>query len=66
VKPLGCAQCSLCAKKVFAVCQVKTETGQLFHLDCFRCATCAAQLSVGAFATDGEGALCCLKHAPRA
>jgi hypothetical protein len=37
----------------------------IWHVDCFRCATCACQLSAASFATDAEGALQCLKHGPK-
>lgn len=60
-KPLGAAACAKCAKKVFAVCQLKADGGKLYHADCFRCATCGQQLAPASFAVAEEGATYCMK-----
>ena len=37
----------------------------VWHVDCFRCATCNCQLSASAYAAGPEGEPVCLKHASK-
>jgi hypothetical protein len=43
---------------LFSACSV-------WHVDCFRCATCNCQLSASAYAAGPEGEPVCLKHASK-
>lgn len=63
VKALPAKTCAKCGKKVFPVCKLEVD-GSLYHMDCFRCATCAVHLLPASFALL-DGATYCMQHAPK-
>jgi hypothetical protein len=44
---------------------VHRSARSVWHVDCFRCATCNCQLSASAYAAGPEGEPVCLKHASK-
>ena len=63
-KSMVSSKCAKCAAKVFPICKLELpDGGGVYHVDCFRCAICTAQLSLQTSEVGKDGSLRCMKHA---
>lgn len=63
ISKLGGGQCAKCKTKVFPIGKVDAESS-VWHMHCFRCATCSCQLDAESYKFSEQN-LYCFKHGPR-